>query len=526
MNLRLLALLAVAALRPFAADAQTAAGVYNIVDFGAKGDSSHMNTDAINEAIRRCNAAGGGQVLVPPGKFMSGTIVLLSNVDLHLLPGASIEASGDTLDYLKNNNPLFSEGYTRYGLLYAFDAHNVSISGTGVIHGNGTHFMNGLDKPHMGHDFDRKYIRQGEEFMKPGTVFEDGPVSYSYRPGMMIQIQQCSNVQLLNVQLHDSPEWTVRLADCDNVLVHGVTVDNNPVIPNNDGIHCTNSRNVRISDCNIATGDDGIIVTGFADDSTGINAKTIYGNRTGKSENITVTNCVISSRSACVRVGYGQHPVRNLIFDNLVMYASNRGIGVFSRNKSSIENVLFSNITIETRLFSGHWWGKGEPIHVSAVKDSRDGDAGSIKNVRFVNVSASAETGIVVYGSAESVIQDLLFDNVTLTIGRGKYSDTYGGNFDLRPAYPVDHALFKHDIPGFFAQDVKGLSIQHFQLRWKQNLPAYFTNGLELDHVQQASVLYSDFAPAIAKTGLLPIKISRSTAVQVDRTSGAPGIAK
>jgi polygalacturonase len=462
---------------------------FNILDFGATGDGKTMNTKAINKAVGKCNGKGGGTVVIPAGTFVSGTIVLLSNVNLHLDPGAILIGSKDTSDYLVMENALFTEGYNRYGMIHAIDAVNISITGSGEINGNGTSFMNGLDKPHMGgNDFDRRFIRQGEEFMKPGTIFEDGPVSYPFRPGLMITLEKCENVHLTDVQLKDSPEWTIRIGDCDNVDIRGISILNNQLIPNSDGIHVTTSRNVRISDCNIFVGDDAIIVTGFGntpqpDDLISKNKKPLtIGNKTGIAENVTVTNCVLSSRSACIRVGYGEHPIRNLIFSNLVMYESNRGIGIFARNKSRIENVLFSNIIINNRLYSGHWWGKGEPIHISSVPDSKDATPGVIDNIRFKDITATSETGILIYGTENSIIEYITLENIKLSVNRGRYTESYGGNFDLRPAYPPEIAIFKHDIPGLYAQYVKHLTVSDFELDWGEGLPSFFTNAIEINH--------------------------------------------
>ncbi len=460
---------------------------FNILDFGAKGDGSTINTTAINKTIKKCNESGGGTVMVPPGTYVSGTIVLLSNINLHLDPGAKLLGSKDTIDYLLMKNALFNEGYNRYGLIYSVDASNVSITGTGEINGNGTYFMNGIDKPHMGGgDFNRKFIRQGNEFMKTGTIFDDGPVSYNYRPGLMIIFERCNNVSLQDITLKDSPEWTVRLGDCDNVNVEGISILNNQIIPNSDGIHCTNSRNIRISNCNIFAGDDAIIVTGFSNQPSPTDAAwqgPATGNKTGYAENVTVTNCVLSSRSACIRVGYGHHPIRNLVFSNLVMYESNRGIGIFARDNSSIENVLFSNIVINNRLHSGHWWGKGEPIHISSLPDSPKGVAGKVRNIRFTDISAQSETGIVIFGTKENPIEDIQMDRVRLNINSGKYTLTYGGNFDLRPAYKPELQVFKHDIPGIYAQYVNGLDVRNFKLTWGNDLPSFFTHGIECQNV-------------------------------------------
>jgi polygalacturonase len=464
------------------------AGIYDITDFGAKGDSVTINTKYINDAIKKCSDEGGGTVVIPKGIFVSGTVVLLSNVNLQLNAGAVLRGSKDTADYLQIRNALFREGYTHFGLLLAENASNISITGQGEIHGNGTYFMNKIDKPYYGSDYNRKFTRQGEEFMKEGTIFEDGPLSYDYRPGLMLTILHCENVRISDIKLHDSPEWTMRLGDCDGIIIKGITIDNNPMIPNNDGIHCSNSRNIVIADCNISTGDDAIIVSGFSNDSVYYHhspessLKKVIGNKTGVSENVTVTNCVLSSRSACIRIGYGELPVRNLVFSNLAMHESNRGIGIFSRNNSLIENVLFSNIVMDTKLYSGHWWGKGEPIHISAARDNATANAGKINDIRFSNIIAKAETGIVIEGAPESTIDNLLFDKVKLTIHDGKYSRSYGGNFDFRPAYPIEKAFYKHDISGLYAQYVKNIKLSGIDIDWSGGLADYFTNGIEINN--------------------------------------------
>jgi polygalacturonase len=506
-------------------------GMYNILDFGAKGDGKSINTLAINKAVEACNKKGGGTVVVPPGNFVSGTVVLLSNVNFHLDPGAVLAGSKDTSDYLKMKAALFEEGYNRFGMICAVDAKNISITGSGEINGNGTAFMNGLDKPHMGgHDYDRKFIRQGEEFMKPGTIFEDGPVSYPFRPGLMITIERSENVLISDVILKDSPEWTIRIGDCDGAEVRGISILNNKLIPNNDGIHVTTSRNVRISDCNIFAGDDAIIVTGFGNSPlpeeliSNERKPLAIGNKTGIAENVTVTNCVLSSRSACIRVGYGSHPVRNLVFSNLVMYESNRGIGIFARDNSRIENVLFSNIIISNRIHSGHWWGKGEPIHISAIQDTEKGTPGTINNIRFSDITATSETGIVIYGIEKSAIENIFLNNIKLTINNGRYTESYGGNIDLRPAYPLEYAIFRHDIPGLYAQYINHLTVSGFELKWGTGLPSFFTNGVEIDHFSDILLEGIKASPAPVSKGLSAIKLSNGEGAELRNCTTRKGI--
>jgi hypothetical protein len=301
---------------------------------------------------------------------------------------------------------------------------------------------------------------------------------------MMLTIERCENIKIYDVHLNDTPDWTVRMQDCDNAEFRGITIRTDPLIPNSDGIHVTSSRNVRISDCQVFSGDDAIIVTGFGNGlMPGDKVSADYiGNKTGYAENVVVSNCILSSRSACIRVGYGNHPIRNLVFSNIVMETSNRGIGIFARNGSSIDNVMFDNIIMNTRLHSGHWWGKGEPIHISAVKDSEQGKAGTINNIRFSNIIANSETGILIYGTDDGPIKNISLQNVSLTIHNGKYSESYGGNFDLRPAASKAKALFKHDIPALYAQHVDKISLTGLSVDWDDGLPSFFTFALEVNN--------------------------------------------
>ncbi len=483
-------------------------GVYNIQDYGARGDGKTVNTAAINKAIRACNQAGGGTVLAPAGRYITGTIELLSNVDLHLDHGAVLFGSSDTMEYRLIEQVQFDEGYNRYGLIFAERAINFSISGYGEINGNGTHFMYGIDRPHMGGgDFDRRFTRQGAEFMKPGVTIEDGPVSYPYRPGMMVTLEQSENIHISGVTFKDSPEWTMRISDCENVHITGISILNNKLIPNSDGIHCTTSRNVRISDCHIFAGDDAIIVTGFGySPMPGTPAFAAFnppvGNRTGYAENVTVSNCVLSSRSAGIRVGYGRSPIRHLLFSNLVIYDSNRGIGVFARDGSRIEDVHFNNITIQNRLHSGHWWGKGEPIHISTARDTRTGTPGRIDGVYFDHITAESEAGIIIWGCAESPVRNIHLRDVRLSLRRGRYSDSYGGNIDLRPAWPVDSALFKQDLAGFYARYVHNLQISGLEIQWAPDVPTFFTYGLQLEKFKDVLLENVAADPAPGARGL------------------------
>lgn len=456
---------------------------YNIHDYGAK--PGQLSTKAIQEAVDACAKNGGGKVLIPAGRYITGTIELKSFVNLHLEQGAILEGSHDIEDYMT--------GFRRHGILYCFNQQQVSVTGQGVIDGQGTFFYD-TTVNHVYPEFDKQMVRQKEGYMPDGIFYTDGPVKRRVAPGMTITFYHCSAVVLEDITIRDTPIWAVRFAHCDDVLVHGISIYNNLMVPNSDGIHCTVSRNIRMSDCDIRAGDDAFIVTGLSIDEQdpGFDLSALqqyrFGNKTAYAENVTVSNCTFQSRSAGIRVGYGQHPIRNCVFTNIVIWGSNRGIGVFAHDAVSIENLVFSNFVIQTRLHNGQWWGNGEPIHLSAITRYENEPTGKIRNVQFHNIRAVSEAGILVWGDEPDVIESVSFNDIDLTIVKGRETMDYGGNFDLRPAADIRKQVFEHDIPGLYARHVEGLDIHDFSLKWGEGLPGFFTHGIECESVKSLSI--------------------------------------
>ena len=456
---------------------------YLITDFGAK--SGQLSTQAIQNAIDQAFENGGGTVMVPAGTFITGTIELKSNIELHLNPGAILEGTTDL--------SLYQRTFKTHGIIFCEHAINVSITGTGTIDARGESFYD-FSQSHTYPEFDRQLIRQKENYQPEGKFHEDGPVKRTRAPGMTLTFYHCSKVKLENITILDTPLWAVRFTYCEDVVVDGVTILNNLMIPNSDGIHCTTSRNVRIVNCNISAGDDAIIFTGFriSENVPGISDEEyrdkIFGNKSGYTENFSVSNCMLQSRSAGIRIGYGQQPIRRGVFDNIIIYESNRGIGIFAHDASDIEDLIFSNIIIETRLHSGQWWGNGEPIHLSSISRFPDQPAGSIRNVHFSNIKAKSEHGILIFGHPENSMQNISFHDVQLRIVNGKETLNYGGNFDLRPAADINMQIFQHDIPGIYAQNVDDLKLDRIDLSWGEGLPDFFTYALETENVKNLAI--------------------------------------
>jgi parallel beta-helix repeat protein len=356
-------------------------------------------------------------------------------------------------------------------------------------------------------DYDKKYTRQGEDFMNPKFGTADGPLEPKDRPNNLLRFFNSTNILISGVTIQNSPIWTVNFVQCERVNMTGVAINSfgsGRRVPNDDGIDLVETKYVHISDCDIQNGDDGIAVLG--------------------GEKITVANCTLSSRSAAVRVGFAGADIRDCVFANLVIFDSNRGLAVNVRGSNSIENVLFSDIVIKTRLVTGHWWGKGEPIQVSAVPWKAQIDhIGHIKNVRFRNITAESPSGIIVYGCEQSVIKDLLFQDVKVRINNGPLQESYGGNFDLRGCRDVAKAVFAHDIPAFYGRYVDGVKIDGLEVEWAEGLPPFFSHGMQLEDFKNIDIDGFSGGPAHADGGKAAIALSRGGKVSIRNCKAARG---
>jgi hypothetical protein len=477
---------------------------YNLLDFGARGDGSFLNTQAINAAVTQCSEAGGGRVVVPAGTFVSGTVELRDHVDLHIMKGGILKASSN-LEDLSRNEKLHARGenVVTMGLIIAEGVKDVAITGGGVIDLSGEHFKI-PGEMHVSGKLDKSFIRQGEAYQKEGLYRPDGPVKMKQRPGFMIHFIQCDQVRIEGITVVDSPHWAFRIEASKNIHISGVDLFNDPMIPNSDGIHTTCSENITVSDCHFTCGDDALIFTGFGEAET-------------PTRNVVVQNCILQSRSAGIRIGPGEADIENLTFSNILIKESNRGIAIFTRDRGSVSHLLFSNVIIKTRLHAG-WWGSGEPIHMSAIRRTEQDTLGTISHVRFNQVMATSEQGIVLYGEEEDVIRDVAFGNLKLTILDGKESRTYGGNFDLRPTRYKKNEIFTHDIPGMFCKNVYMLTIEGFDLQWGNNLASYFNHGLECEHVHGLSVeSFTGGAPPGVEGPVFMLRDTRVEVIQNNR---------
>ena len=410
-------------------------GIFNVLQYGAKADGISNDGPAIQRAIDACTESGGGTVVVPAGKtFLSGSIMLKSRVNLHLEPGSRVMAS------------LKEEDYANKILLESRRAQDISLTGTGCLDGRARDFR-----------------------------WEELPHIYRCRPWLrMVGFTGCRGVVVRDVTLRDSSFWGMHLTGCENVVVHGVTILNDLKQPNCDGIDPDRCRNVRISDCHIEAGDDCICLKSspeFAD----------YG----VTENITVTGCTLISTSCAIKIGSATvGDIRDVVFDACVIKASNRGLGVQHRDGGNVENILFSNIIVETRLFHDIWWGKAEPIYVTAFNRTPGAPLGRLRNIRFSNILARSENGAYISGCPDCVPEGILLENVRVEIN--KWSKYPGGFYDRRPC--ATEGIILHRNAGFLVNDARDVVLRNCRVDWGENRPEYYGHALESHRVQDLVV--------------------------------------
>ncbi|MEI7734028.1 MAG: glycosyl hydrolase family 28 protein [Ferruginibacter sp.] len=449
------------------------AQIFDITKYGSIGDGKTLNSTAIQKAIDDCNKNGGGMVLIPAGVFITGTVNLKSNVHLHLEAGAVLKGSANLNDYTPYNK-------VHYGMLYTADAENILIDGNGNIDGNGDVFFD-TTKAKKIEWGGTSYTRQKENYRKvtDGGI-GDGPIVPKERPYQMFIFSNCKKVTVKDIFISKAPFWTMLFADCDGVNIDGIRLWTNMLAPNADGIDISSCNNVTVSNCDIRSGDDAIAIVGYDSHFEIPGFKKLRH----ASQNINISNCNLQSYSSGIRIGFfDQNSVKNINISNCNITNSTRGIGIFLRDEGSLENISVNNVVIETRLRTGDWWGNGEPIHISAVRGKDTSlPLGKIKNVSFDNITCISENGILIYGSKESIIENIKFHNLTFNLVDSKLNDVAGGNIDLRGCLDPKVALFQSDIPAFLASNINGLSIENFTLTWTGTRMPFFTNGIEVNN--------------------------------------------
>jgi len=439
---------------------------FNVKDYGATGRRQDNARHALQDAIDACGKAGGGTVYVPPGEYTSGQLRLRSGVRLYLEAGATIFASLDGGEF---------DSGMKAALLYGEDLHDIAIEGRGTLDGQAS-YQRQLN------NFTDYYIRPNQLLMEAAgkpliRAFPTGFGAEKVYPRLVLLLR-CQDVRIAGLKFIRSRSWTINPYACKRLTIDGVYISSSQKDGVwADGIDPDGCQDVHISNSTIETGDDALVFY----------SASIWGPALPV-ENVTVTNCRLSSSSSAIKFCDGNsNAVRRVAIDNIVITNSNRGLAFMVFDGGVVEDVTISNVTIETRRFEWFWWGDGDPIHfnikrrseVDGTRRANEPPAGAIRNVSIRNVIAHGTGTSAINGHPDSWLDGIRLENVRLFVShdpQAQYENT-------QAAMVLRHAR------NFSFKDVEIGWEKPESSTWKTGLAVDQVSGLLLDGVDVATRL-------------------------------------
>ncbi len=391
---------------------------FDVTSFGAKADGKTDNTAAFAAAIKAANAAGGGQVVVPSGTYVSGAIRLLSNVDFHLDSGATIKFSGDVSKYptvLTRYEGI--ECMNHSPMIYANGQTNISVTGSGTLDAGGTSSWNkGSDRAYL-ESLISKGVTDPTKRVVPGS-------GHSMR-STFIEPYNCDTVLISGVTLRNPMFWQLHPTLCRNVTVDGVTTDASTAHSNTDGCDPECSDHVVIRNCNLGAHDDNIAIKSGRDaDGRRINVPTT---------NVVIYNCVMNGNWGAVGIGseitagvqnvyaYKCDVIGATKFALYIKSNTQRGGGAQNINLDSITGAPTRSYVFLTSTYNGQTgthppaWGPISLSNCSSTKVPQVLDVSGLPSdhVKGFTVSDSSFNGVGNTTDTISNVDGLAFTNVT-----------------------------------------------------------------------------------------------------------------
>jgi polygalacturonase len=366
--------------------AQTPDKVFDIRQYGAKGDGQTLDTEAIQKAIDECGRAGGGIVKLPSGTYLSKPITLRSKTTLQLDEGARLQATGNHADFMKTPGdwPKATGGSDFVPFIGGKDLNDVTITGKGIIDGC------------------------GEVWWGPAEEARRKKSGYTLpRPNMII-LTRCENVKVKGVTIRNASKFHLVPTECEDVIIEGVTFKAPADAPNTDAIDPSRCRNVLITKCHIDVGDDNVAIK---------SGRKVDG-REFACENITISDCTILHGHGISIGSETVGGVRGLTVQRCTFEDTDNGIRIKSyRGRGGlVENITYNDITMKNVAV---------PISISGYypKIPKENEAQPVtpetpvyRNIRITNLKATSprSAGFIV-GLPESLISDVVLENVQIS---------------------------------------------------------------------------------------------------------------
>ena len=424
----------------------------NILDYGAIADGYTLNSVAINKAIEACEKNGGGTVVIPRGSFVTGPIIMKSNINLHLDRGALVIFSPDFNQY-----PLVVSSFEGVDAarcqspVVAENLQNIAISGDGIFDGNG-YYWRPLKKSKMSDSEWKEHLKKyggvltedkktwysSEKALKglkennigklsPGQSVSDFESVKDFLRPNMIRIYKCKNVLIQDVTFENSPAWTTHCMMSEHITLKGLKVKNPWFGTNTDALDLESCKNALVEDCVFDTGDDGICIKSGRD---------AEGRKRGMpTKDVIVNNCVVYHSHGGFVVGSEMSGGANNLYvsncnfigsDIGLRFKTTRGRGGVVEN-IYVDNVNMKDIPAEAILFDMYYAAK-DPVALSGEKreppkvefKTVDESTPQFRNFYFRNITCNgAAKGIFVRGIPEMHVQNVNIENAMIQSDEG-----------------------------------------------------------------------------------------------------------
>lgn len=446
----------------------TQAKIYDVTAFGAKGDSVTLNSQAIQHTIDECASNGGGIVYFPAGNYISGTIWLKDNIHLYLESGATFLCSTDVTQFPLQMSKMASLRPNSYSLIYAEGKNNITISGNGTI------------------------IGQGDKV--PYRILHKDQDDSIVRPKVICMIQ-CRNIKIKDISLKNSAFWMQHYLACEDLLIDGITVSNRYSSVNNDGIDIDCCRNVSISNCNINSEDDCIVLKSTSNKIC---------------ENVTISNCVLTSHCNALKCGTESNGgFRNISISNCVIYDTYLSgialeivdggimnlVNVNNITMHRVNNPVFIKLGNRARPFTENMMAPGigemKNIQISNIQADQVGGFREVPDMAFSHHNARPKAAAVfIAGLSEKDICNVTLQNFFINYqGGGTIEDALVEVPENPQAYP-EYSSYGHVRPsyGFYCRNVTDLTLKDINVTFEKMdyRPAYIfdqVNHLYMDNI-------------------------------------------
>lgn len=425
--------------------------IYRIEDYGARGDGIMNNAEAINNAISECNKNGGGKVVIPNGIWVSGPLVLLSKVNLHLEKNAVLLFIKDRKEFPVVKSKYEERNkYKCHPQIYAVDQENIAITGTGIIDGSGEYWRhvkkfkmtsnqwNNLVKTAGFLSNDEQVWFPVEEEFRGRNMFDSIQANidsgleetnglFGYGRPRMFQAVNCKNVFIEGVTFQNSPEWCIHPLLCENVMLIDVIVRNPWYSQNGDGLDLESCKHSLVYNCTFDVGDDAICVKSGKD-------------KEGRDRGVPTEKLVVAKNT--VYHGHGGFTIGSEmsggVKDVYVTECKFLGTDIGLRFKSAYERggvvenihinkIYMTNIPTDairfTMAYQGNAPTEAEMAALSAgteFKGEKDEKIPTFKNFRISDIRIhGARTALNIIGIPGPFMKDISIKNMLATTTKG-----------------------------------------------------------------------------------------------------------